>query len=96
MKFLITSRAKPGAQRPLDYKKVAQEAADAINQALTDGVFDCVYQRIGGGGVAIANFDSAEDLFAALVTYPLYSLFDWQVEPLVDAHFSFQLSIGDV
>jgi hypothetical protein len=89
MKFLILTKPRIGApplQNPLATYQAAKAYYDA---AMAKGQLDCVWQRVTGGGVTIANANSAEELFEGLHTYPLYGLFEWQVEPLVDFAYAF-------
>lgn len=63
----------------------------ALEKWLGDGTLDFSYQCVGGGGVAVANADTAEDLLRAMWSYPLYSQFEWHVEPLVESLKAFTL-----
>jgi hypothetical protein len=84
MKYLIV--AKPGTtQIPIEQGAVLLQAGLAwIKSKLADGSLDSTYNIIGGGGIAIGNADSAEQLLADLLEYPLYPFFTWQVTPLLD------------
>jgi hypothetical protein len=55
-----------------------------VEDWLGSGLLECAYQRIPEGGLAIASVDSTEKLWETIHAYPLYHLFDWQVEPLAD------------
>jgi hypothetical protein len=91
MKFLILGKPKAGAP-PIGDREAANRAAKAaLEKWLADGVLDCSYQCVGGGGVAIANADTAEELLQAMWSYALYSQFEWHVEPLVESLKAFDL-----
>jgi len=84
MKFLIV--AKPGGA-PLAPEKAFEtyQAAQAYgNKFLEDGTHDCSYAFFGGGGMAITNADSADDVYKNLIKYPMFPNFQWEVKPLLD------------
>jgi hypothetical protein len=91
MKFLILGKPRSGAPAPEDREAANQASKAALEKWLADGTLDCSYQRVGGGGVAIANADTAEELLQAMWSYPLYAQFEWQVEPLVESVKAFEL-----
>ena len=84
MKYLII--AKPGTtQIPIEQGAVLLQAGLSwIKAKLADGTLDFTYNVIGGGGIAISNADSAEQILANLLEYPLYPFFTWEVTPLLD------------
>lgn len=84
MKYLIV--AKPGTtQIPIEQGAVLLQAGLSwIKGKLADGTLDSTYNVIGGGGIAISNADSAEQILANLLEYPLYPFFTWEVTPLLD------------
>jgi hypothetical protein len=84
MKYLIV--AKPGTtQIPVEQGAVLIQAGLSWIQAkLADGTIDSTYNVIGGGGIAIGNADSPEQILADLLEYPLYPFFSWEVTPLLD------------
>lgn len=90
MKFLVV--AKPGGQ-PLAPEK-AQEAYKAAhaygNKYLEDGTYDCLYAFFGGGGFAITNAESADEVYRILIQYPMYPNFEWKVTPLLDWNKTFE------
>lgn len=61
-----------------------QAGKDWIKAKLADGTLDCVYNFFGGGGIAIGNAESHEDVLRDLLEYPLYPFFTWEVKPLLD------------
>jgi hypothetical protein len=54
-----------------------------MKAALQDGM-ECHYNFFGGGGFAISNADSHEEILGNLLSYPLYPFFVWEVVPLLD------------
>lgn len=84
MKYLTIG--KPGTMPiPPDQGAVLLQAGkDWIKAKLADGTLDCVYNFFGGGGIAIGNAESHEDVLRDLLEYPLYPFFTWEVKPLLD------------
>ena len=89
MKFLVLSRPRTDAPVPRDALTLYQTAEEWLDSALKSGQIDCVYQRVGGGGVAIVNADTAEELWEGIASYPLTAQLEFQVEPLVDVRYAF-------
>ena len=91
MKFLILTKSRDVAP-PLDDPIAAREAArEAFAAALRDGSVDCAYQFASGRrAVTIANADKAEEIWDALMSYPLSSQQEYEVHPLVDLDYVFQ------
>jgi hypothetical protein len=84
VKFLIV--AKLGGE-PLAPDKAFEtyKAAQAYgNKLVEDGTHDCSYAFFGGGGIAIANADSADEVYRNLTKYPMWQNFLWEVTPLLD------------
>lgn len=84
MKYLIT--AKPGLT-PIPIEQGAQllQASKVwMQEKINDGTIDFVYNLFGGGGIALSNADSNEEVLANLLEYPLYAFFTWEVNPLLD------------
>ena len=85
MKFLVVGKGKVNPPQLKDYLSAQKGAKAYIEEALKSGKFDCAYQFAdGSGGMAIANFDTAEELWESLMNYPLHRGFDWKVVPLAD------------
>ncbi len=84
MKYLTV--AKPGTtQIPVEQgAELLQVGLSWIKAKLDDGTLDCAYNLFGGGGFAIGNADSHEQILANLLEYPLYPFFTWEVTPLLD------------
>lgn len=82
MKFLVLAKPRDHAfEDPLTANKAAKAF---LKEMLHSGKLDAIYQRMDGGGVAIANATSAEELFWDLRAYPLSAAFTYHVEPLAD------------
>ena len=94
MKFFILVNPLDDAPKLKDPLATNKAAKAFIEEMLASGQFECAYQFVTGGGIAIANIDSAEEMWQKLVEYPLYSQFDWEVEPLVDLNFVFEKAIA--
>ena len=84
MKYLIT--AIPGQQMvPPKMGAALMNAAKIWLEAkVADGSFDLVYLFFGGGGFAIGNSDSHEQMLSDMLEYPLYPFFTWDVKPLLE------------
>lgn len=90
MKYLIV--AKPGPT-PIPVEQGAellQMGLSYIKGKLADGTLDASYNVIGGGGLAIGNADTPEQILANLLDYPLYPFFSWEVTPLLDLESSLE------
>ncbi|MBK5107761.1 MAG: hypothetical protein JJE12_06500 [Anaerolineales bacterium] len=84
MKFLITGL--PGST-PIPREQGAellQAGLVWIKSKLADGTIDSHYNIFGGGGLAIVNAGSHEQLLEEILAYPLYPFFTWEVQPLLD------------
>jgi len=94
MKYLVI--AKPGAIPipPEQGEKLLQASKEWINGKLTDGSIDVTYNFFGGGGFAITNSDSHENVLKELLGYPMYPFFQWEVTPILDQEESFNQYIA--
>jgi hypothetical protein len=79
MKYLTMATPLPIPIPP----ELFQAARDWTAVRMEDGTFDCVYMFLGGGGVSIGNAASHEEVYEGLLSYPLYTFFEWAIEPLV-------------
>jgi muconolactone delta-isomerase len=86
MKYLITTRRRDGVQMPPDAVAgmlLAQQ--EWLRERASDGTFDAVYTFAqGGGGIAIANVGSGEELSELVSGSPLFALSNVDVQPLAD------------
>ena len=94
MKYLITAIPGP-TQMPSEHGVALLQAGLAwIKSKLADGSLDCTYNYFGGGGIAIGNADSHEQILADLLEYPLYPFFEWDVTPLLDLDTTLEQYVG--
>jgi hypothetical protein len=94
MKFLILMKHRKGATPSEDPVAASKAARAALKASVADGRMDCVYQFADGRrAVAIMNAESAEAVWERLTAYPLYSLQDYEVHPLVDVDFVFERTL---
>jgi len=100
MKYLIISKpiSKPvGTPMSPDKAREAFKASQAYgNKFLEDGTHDCIYAFLGGGGFAITNADSADEVYKHLLNYPMYSSYIWEVKPLLDWNKTFDTVINTI
>jgi muconolactone delta-isomerase len=87
MKYLVTVRRRDGVPVPPDAvagMPLAQR--DWIQERIDDGTFDVGYTFAqGGGGIAIVNADSGEELSQILTSSPVFAITNIEVQPLADA-----------
>lgn len=84
MKYLVTLSPKPFPV-PMDQAVKLYLAAKAWSaEKLKSGKIENSYIYPGGGGFAVANVSSHEELIDEMLSYPLYPFFDFEVKVLVD------------
>jgi len=90
MKYLIT--AAPGQQMvpPKMGAALMTAAKGWLEAKIADGSFDSVHLFFGGGGFAIGNSDSHEQMLEDMLEYPLYPFFDWEIKPLLELNESME------
>ena len=89
MKFMITGL--PGTT-PIPREQAAELLGAGlawIKAKFADGTIESHYNLFGGGGFAIVNADSHEQVLADILAYPLYPFFTWEVTLLLDFERSF-------
>jgi hypothetical protein len=84
MKFLIISKPFAGAPPRKDPVATFKAAKQYLNALLADGTLECVYVTPDGGGVAIANAESVEELWEKNEAYPLSQRLQSEFYPLLD------------
>ena len=89
MKFLIMVLPIPLPVPPEKGAELYQAAEEWIAERLEDGRMDCAYVFADGGGLAISNAETHEQVFDELISYPLYPFFRWEVRLLCDLAHSF-------
>jgi hypothetical protein len=94
MKYLITGL--PGSNpTPVEHGAALLQAGKAwIKEKIADGSIDCHYSFFGGGGIAIGNAASHQELLAVILAYPLYPFFEWDVQPLLEFEEAYDRYIG--
>jgi muconolactone delta-isomerase len=86
MKFLVFARLRAGANVPEEkIPDLFQQAREWLRVGLENKSLDCIYNLPAGGGVAILNTASHEELTELLGSYPLQPWFQYEVHPLSDA-----------
>jgi hypothetical protein len=94
MKYLILAKQREGAISSAPPIAAYEAAQDVLKAALAEGRIDCIYQFADGRrGVTIVNAESGEALWETLYFYPLFSVQDYEVYPLVDVNFVFDKAI---
>ncbi len=90
MKYLVTGL--PGSNPiPLEQGAGLLGAGMAwIKAKLADGSIDCHYSLLGGGGIAIVNAASHDQVLTEILAYPLYPFFTWEITPLLDFESAYQ------
>jgi hypothetical protein len=87
MKYLVMATPLPIPIPP----ELFQAARDWTAGRMEDRRFDCFYIFLGGGGVAIGNAASHEEVYEELLDYPLYGFFEWAIEPLIGWEQGFEI-----
>jgi hypothetical protein len=83
MKFLVTRKPRMGTGiQPTSQMIRAQK--DLVLGAVKRGEADCAYAFLGGGGIAIVNANSAEELNQRLMGSPLGFFYEFDVRALTD------------
>lgn len=84
MKYLVIANPRPIPIPPEQAVSLYQAVLAWTDERLKNGKLEVNYVLPGGGGIAIANVNSPEELYDELLTYPLYGVFDWKIKVLVD------------
>ena len=86
MKFLVTTtRRQTAPMPPQAIAEILTAQRGWFDEHLADGTYDCAYAYAqGGGGVAIANAQTTEELNHILTGSPLWPIADFDVVPLTD------------
>jgi muconolactone delta-isomerase len=86
MKYLVTMRRRDGVQVPPDaLAGMLLAQRDWLQENSANGTFDAVYTFAqGGGGVAIANVDSSEELTELVTSSPLFGTSNIELQPLAE------------
>ena len=85
MKYLVTLRRREVPVPPDAVAAMLLAQRDWIQEHLADGTFDCAYTFAqAGGGIAIVNADSGEDLNGILTSSPLFGMANIELQALAD------------
>ena len=82
MKFLLIRRPRAGAERPTAQAIRAQK--EYVLGKVKEGVVDCTYAFVGGGGCSIINAESAEKLNEQLFAGPMALFYEYEIRALAD------------
>ena len=83
MKYLILT--KPHTPIPQEKRlEIYKALKKGINEAVQNGLVDCVYAFYDTSGLLIANADSHDDIMDALRESPLARYAYFEVKPLLD------------
>jgi len=84
MKFLVIRKPRINSAL-VPTSKTIREHKDGVANAIKQKTIDCIYGLPGGGGsVAIANAESAEQLQDNLANTPLFLFSEFEIRPLTD------------
>ena len=83
MKFLLIRKPRMGTGMTPTSETVRAHK-DTVLGTLERGETDCVYAFVGGGGCAILNADSAEELNQRLMGAPLGLFYEYEIRALAD------------
>src|SRR3977135_4451406 len=86
MKSLVIMRRRDGVPIPPDVVAGMLLAhRDWVQENLADGTFDAAYTFAqGGGGIAIVNAESGEDVHRIVTGSPLFGLSNIELQPVAD------------
>jgi hypothetical protein len=79
MKYMVIARPGPLPPSPEQFDL----AFEWLQAKVDDGMLDCLYGFLEGGGVSIANADSHAQALDQMTEYPLYGLVTWEVKPVL-------------
>jgi len=84
MKFLVIRKPRIGTAITPTSKAIREHKENALN-AVKRGALDCIFAIPGGGGsIAIANAETAEELNETLANTPLFLFSEFEIRPLTD------------
>lgn len=93
MKYLVHFTPDRAA-RSDDILARNKAAVAYIAEMQKKGALQAAYAFVTGGGIGILETSSHEELWELLYAYPLYTAFNWRVEPLVDVATVFSRGIA--
>ena len=84
MKYLLQFTPQSSVL-PLEERVSRNKAGAAyVAELQKKGTLEAAYGFVTGGGIGIMEVASHEELWEILFAYPLFTSFQWHVEPLVD------------
>ena len=83
MKFLLIRKPRMGTGMTSTSDMVRAQKETVLG-ALKSGEADCVYAFVGGGGCAILNANSAEELNQRLMGSPMGLFYEFEMRALAD------------
>ena len=92
MKYLVMAEPGERVVPPDMAHTLLDAAADWIRDRLEDEHVECVFFFPTGGGFAVANAESHEELQKLLVSYPLYPFMKWDLKMLIDWQRGFEIN----
>ena len=86
MKYLVTVKRRDNVPVPPEaVGGILSAQRDWIRERLADGTFDVAYGfPQGGGGIAILNAESAEELSDILIGSPVFAIAELTAQPLAE------------
>ena len=85
MKYLLQFTPNGSVPPVEDRVPTSKAAAAYIAELQNKGTLEAAYAFVAGGGIGIMEVASHEELWEIVFAYPLFTSFQWHVEPLVDA-----------
>lgn len=82
MKYLLIRKPRVGAERPT--AQTIRAHKDYVLGRVKEGVIDCTYAFVGGGGCSIVNADSPESLNEQIFSSPMARFYEYEIRPLSD------------
>ncbi len=82
MKYLLIRKPRVGTERPTAQTIRAQK--DYVLGKVKEGLVECTYAFVGGGGCSIVSADSPEKLNEQLFGGPMALFYEYEIRPLSD------------
>ena len=84
MKFFVNAIPREVQLTPEQGVAIYEASRQWMEANLATGVVECHYVFPQGGGFAIVNADSHEELGDHLLSFPMYGILGWEIRPLCD------------
>ncbi len=82
MRYLLIRKPRVGVERPTAQTIRAQK--EYVLGKVKEGLVECTYAFLGGGGCSIVNADSPEKLNEQLFGGPMALFYEYEIRPLSD------------